>query len=118
MSNPNQPAQPADPTPLKGLTDHFIRAYANALRSHLTGDGDLSKIDKAIFVWTNLMRGVPIKAQPEFVNARVFALSDAMQDGKSPILTASGDKSFVSFLKESVSDFSLRRMLFLEQALF
>lgn len=79
----------------------FLKAFANAIRSYLTSDGDLSLTGKAIFVSTSLQRGVPIKTFPEYSNQRICSIADCIQDGKSPVFYEGG-MSYAKFLKECV----------------
>lgn len=76
----------------------LFKAYAFALRSKITGTGDMSGEDKAFFTSTSMQRGVPLNMHDAYTNARIFALANVMQNEKSPVLREDGD-SFVRYLE-------------------
>ena len=80
------------------LQSPFLKAYINALRSYLAPESDLSAAGKAIFVSTNLQRGIPIKTFAEYINVRLYSIADSVQSG-GPVFSEA-EASYVDFLKE------------------
>lgn len=79
--------------------DPLFKAYAFALRAKVMGGaGDLSHDDQAFFTSTSMQGGIPMKMHDSYINSRVFALSDAIQIERSPILSEGGH-SFVQYLE-------------------
>lgn len=77
----------------------LFKAYAFALRAKIMGGaGDMSSDDQAFFTSTSMQGGVPMKMHDAYVNARVFALADAIQTERSPTLSEGGH-SFVQYLQ-------------------
>lgn len=62
------------------------------------GAGDMSSDDQAFFTSTSMQGGVPMKMHDAYINARVFALADAIQNERSPTLSEGGH-SFVQYLQ-------------------
>ena len=82
------------------LQSPFLKAYVNALRSHLAPESDLFAAGKAIFVSTNLQRGIPIKTFVEYINVRLYSIADSVQSG-GPVFSEA-EASYVDFIKEQV----------------
>lgn len=77
----------------------LFKAYAFALRAKVMGGaGDLSSDNQAFFTSTSMQGGIPMKMHDAYVNARVFALADAIQIERNPILSEGG-QSFVQYLE-------------------
>lgn len=77
----------------------LFKAYAFALRAKISGGAsDMSSDDQAFFTSTSMQRGVPMKMDDAYTNARVFSLADCIQSDRSPTLSES-ERSFVRYLE-------------------
>lgn len=77
----------------------ILKAYASALKSHLSIQGDLSAADCAIFVASPLQRGVPIGVKEPFINQQTYEKTNCVQKNDSPIFRL-GNGDFFEWLHE------------------
>ena len=94
QSIPKQTGQVAHDQP-----SFILKAYAYALKSHLSIQNDLSAASLAIFVADPLQRGIPIGVKEPFINQQVYSKSNCLQTDDSPIFRL-GNGDFFEWLHE------------------
>ncbi|KAK2759271.1 hypothetical protein CKAH01_16687 [Colletotrichum kahawae] len=94
------PSTPKSPKHWYRSYGPLFKAYALALRSKISGAGDMYDDDKAFFTSTSMQRGVPLRMHEAYTNGRIFTLSDVIQNGPSPVLSEDGP-SFVKYLERT-----------------